>query len=161
LPDLGLLSPPIVKLRTTRIVSAVKSISPHRSALDQTHLVGRQLVDLHCALEDPVEDDQVLLGRSVRACQSRTPAFDILGRDSLDRCRAECSVQALDHVAVVGEGARLDVAVVLHVAQPFGGRVGELCVDGVHTGERAAAGVCEDRLEGLVGGAGAELAGRG
>ena len=64
-------------------------------------------------------------------------------------------------MAIVREGARLDVAVVLHVAKPLGGRVGELCVDGVHAGECAAAGVCEDRLQGLVGGAGRVVAGGG
>ena len=134
---------------------------PHAWALDQGHRVGRQPVDLHRALEDSVEDDQVLLGRPVRARQSRAPVFDVLGRYPLDRRLAKGSVQASGHVPVVGEGARLDVAVVLHVAQPLGRRVGELRVDGAHARERAAAGVSQDRLQGLLGRAGRVVAGGG
>ena len=116
-------------------------------SLHERHRVGRKPIDLHRALEDSVQNDQVLLDRPVRTRKAGAPPFDPLGSEELEPRLAELLVEAPCHVPVVGEGARLHIAIVLHVPQPLRGRVSERRRRRRHAGERSATRIGQGRLE--------------
>ena len=89
--------------------------------------VQPQAIELARPLEDAVHQNERLRARARRPGDTREPALDHRRRDRLDRLLAEDRKQLRAHERAVARDRRgLALAVVLDVAQPLGGRVGEV-----------------------------------
>jgi hypothetical protein len=125
--------------------------------------IRRRRVDLELphpasALEHSVADGEVADDRARREpALSEQPAFvgvDHVGVDLLERPVAELGIEvAGDHTAVVGDGVRVDLALLLAEAQELGARVAEGGAGLVHPRQLTPAGLREQLLHRLVRGA--------